>query len=353
MYKGIEGARGWLAWIVVASHLVAVTPLAYLPAMTLLLDMASWSVEVFIIISGFVITHVLVEKREGYIAYIARRALRIYPAYLIALGLGVAVIGLQAELVAKFPMQPPHAIHRAILTGLQIEQPVRQFLLDLALAQGLSPQTQFGYVPVAWSLSLEWQYYLVAPLFLTAVRARPVATCVGVLVAVAAYRAGLLGAFLRPSILFGAGWLFLIGTLSRLWFDRLPAFGAYPAPMLLALAPILFGSPSFVPAFAWLALLAYMRSEARWRVLDGAVARYMGSRSYAVYVLHYAAILLVGWLAWGVIGLGTRSAILATCAGTGVAVLAAAELVHRWVERPAISFGRGLGREPGPASQGW
>jgi len=352
LYKGIEGARGWLAWTVVGAHLVALTPLVYLPFLPVLLSMATWAVEVFIVISGFVITHIVIEKREPYKAYLARRALRIFPAYLVALAIGVAVVGTYAELIRSFPMEPPHALHRG-LAALHADRPPHQLFLDLMLLQGLTVQTQFGYLPTAWSLSLEWQYYLVAPLFVAATRRRPVPSCIAVLAALAAFEAGLFGSFARPTILFGAGWLFLIGTLSRVWFDKLPAFGNYPVPLIVVAVPLLFASLDLAPVFVWIALIAYVRSDASWGVLDGRLARYMGARSYAIYILHYPIVLLVAWLSWEVMGLPTRQALLATCLGTGLAVLAGAELVHRWVELPAIRIGKRLGREPAPATQGW
>jgi peptidoglycan/LPS O-acetylase OafA/YrhL len=353
LHKGIEGARGWLALIVVAAHLVLITPLVYLPSLWLVLDMARWAVETFIIISGFVITHILVEKRETYGLYIARRALRIYPAYLVALLLGLAAAGLPTILIDGYPRQPPHEMHHYFLASLTIEKPVHQLLLDLALLQGLMPWTQFGYVPAAWSLSLEWQYYLVAPLFVMAVRARPLATSAAVALAVAAYQVGLFGNFARPSILVGAGWFFLIGTLSRLYLDRLPRFAGYPALLVLAAAPILLIARDLVPVLAWSGLLIYMRSDAQWRLLDGRLARYLGSRSYAIYILHFAIITAAASLAWRGLGLATEGAVLFTCIGGGIAVLAVADIVCRWVERPAINFGRRLAREPAPGLEGW
>jgi peptidoglycan/LPS O-acetylase OafA/YrhL len=353
LHKGIEGARGWLAIIVVAAHLILITPLVYFPSLWLVLDMARWAVEIFIIISGFVITHILVEKQEPYALYIGRRGLRIYPAYLVALVLGVAAAGLPAMLIDSFPRQPPHEMHHYFLQALAIERPAHQLLLDLALLQGTMTSTQFGYVPAAWSLSLEWQYYLVAPLFVLAVRARPVAASLAVAAALAAYHIGLFGDFARPSILFGAGWLFLIGTLSRLYFDTLPRFCAFPALIPFALGPILFIARDLVPVLAWIGLLAYMRSGADWRLLDGRLARYLGSRSYAIYILHFAIITAVAWLAWRVLSLPTKEAVLVTWVGGGAAVLAVAEIVCRWVEQPAINLGKRLAREPSPGLQGW
>ena len=48
------------------------------------------AVMIFVILSGFVITHLVVEKHEPYGPYLGRRALRIFPIYLFALLLASA-----------------------------------------------------------------------------------------------------------------------------------------------------------------------------------------------------------------------------------------------------------------------
>ena len=358
MFKGIEGARGWLAWMVVATHVIVSTPLVYLDALAALIPLAQWAVKVFIIISGFVITHLLMSARETYPIYLVRRALRIYPAYLVALAAGILAAPLLPDLIASFPMQPPHDIHQGILTARTIEDPGLQLLLHLSLFQGLVPEellpgAQHGFVPPAWSLSLEWQFYLIAPLFVAIARIRPALTAAVVGLLWLAYELGAFGHFSNPSLIAGVGWYFLAGIFSRLHFDRLPSFRRFPLAGLLALAPLALVAPELVPVIAWLALLAYLRSECEWAPLDGRIARWFGARSYAVYILHHPIVLFSAWFAWRVLDLPTRPAILVAAASALLLVLVASELVYRWVERPAILFGKRLSHEPVPSSQGW
>ena len=358
LFKGIEGARGWLAWTVVATHIIVTTPLVYAGALAALIPLAIWAVKVFIIISGFVIAHLLVSARESYGVYIVRRALRIYPAYLVALAAGLLAAPLWPELVAGFPMQPPHPVHQGMLTARTIPDAALQIALHLTLLHGMVPEAwlagaQHGFLPPAWSLSLEWQYYLIAPLLVAAARRRPVLTAAAVGLLWLAFQLGLFGRFSNPSLIFGAGWYFLAGILSRLHFDRLPRFERFPLALWAAIAPLALVAPELVPALAWLGLLLYLRSDSEWAPLDGRIARWFGARSYAVYILHQPIILLAAWLAWGPLALPTRPAIAATAAMAIASVLVASELVYRWVERPAIRLGKRLSHEPAPGSQGW
>jgi peptidoglycan/LPS O-acetylase OafA/YrhL len=353
VFKGIEGARAWLAWTVVAAHVVVASPLVYFPAFMPLIAAAEWAVKVFIIISGFVITHLLMRTRESYALYICRRALRIYPAYLIALVLGVAAAPLFMEMLAAFPMQPPHEFHLGVARSRAVPDPTLQLLLHLTLLQGMFPATQHGYLPPGWSLSLEWQFYLLAPLFVAAARKWPAATSATVGLLWLAFALGVFGRFANPSLILGAGWYFLAGIFSRLYLERLPSFANYPFAGLLLLAPLPFLNGELVPIIGWLGLLAYIRSDCRTALLDGRVARYCGARSYAVYVLHYPIILLSGWCAWRLFELPAGPAIVVAGLGAAALVLLAAELVYRWVERPAIQFGRRLSAEPVPSAQGW
>lgn len=65
-FDAIEGLRGWLAWAVVLSHLTYISGFK-LPGLSQPLRMIALpAVLIFIIVSGFVITHLILEKEEPY-----------------------------------------------------------------------------------------------------------------------------------------------------------------------------------------------------------------------------------------------------------------------------------------------
>ena len=75
-FAPIEGLRAWLAWGVFFGHIVLFAGLSRLGIPRGAGEVASDCVQVFIIVSGFVITHLLLAQQESYASYIARRFFR-------------------------------------------------------------------------------------------------------------------------------------------------------------------------------------------------------------------------------------------------------------------------------------
>src|SRR4051794_37774844 len=100
-FRGIEGARALLAWTVVISHILFVAG-TYIEVHPLwhVINAGHWAVCTFIIISGFVITHIVLVRREFYSVYLVRRVFRIYPAYLACLAAGIITTPLALETFA-------------------------------------------------------------------------------------------------------------------------------------------------------------------------------------------------------------------------------------------------------------
>src|ERR1700743_625586 len=103
-FHGIDGLRAWLAWTVVFAHVFMLTAADIKwPALHRLSIAADHAVSVFIIISGFVITHLILEKKEKYIPYITRRFLRIYPVYFLCLFIGIYATWVHIDAFASHP----------------------------------------------------------------------------------------------------------------------------------------------------------------------------------------------------------------------------------------------------------
>ncbi|WP_268995436.1 acyltransferase family protein [Microvirga roseola] len=90
-FQAIEGARSLLALWVMFGHLLQQAGLSKQVVWPLsVIAGPDDAVRVFIIISGFVITHLVITSNESYGTYIVRRWLRLFP--LMASCIGVVVL---------------------------------------------------------------------------------------------------------------------------------------------------------------------------------------------------------------------------------------------------------------------
>ena len=146
---GLDGLRACSIVEVMVSHLAITNRLPWIPAfiVALLGIRGGWGVTVFFVISGFLITHLLVleETRSGRIslgAFYARRALRILPPALAYL----AVVAVAA--FAGWVRVTPTDLLSSVF-----------FFRNLTQSPDL-------YTAHFWSLSIEEQFYLCWPLTL-------------------------------------------------------------------------------------------------------------------------------------------------------------------------------------------
>ena len=350
MFKGIEGARAWLAWAVVVGHIALYSGLSTIsPAGMFIAYFGDYAVHVFIIISGFVITHLIVKKHEPYGIYIGRRALRIFPAYLIGLVLAIATAQLSYATLIPYAYSDPGQVKHLLTFAREFHDHfwpqigLHIFLLHGIVPNQVLPESQYMFLPPAWSLSLEWQFYLIAPVWLWLLRKSALVTVVITILIVALYVHFLSRGFVNPSFLPGAALWFLVGMATRLAVERLPNLKQFPFAFLFGTFA-LFHTRELIPFVLWAGLVAYIKYGKDFVLLDGALAKAAGARSYSVYVLHYPILCASLYLSlkilqlsiWLTIGL----AAIATVLGTALA----SEIVYRFVEVPAINAGRRLGK---------
>jgi peptidoglycan/LPS O-acetylase OafA/YrhL len=319
---------------------------------------------VFIIISGFVVTHLLIEKQEQLAPYLARRFLRIYPAYFVCLCLGIAATYLHFSAFGARPwgdLVPQPGLMGAEMASLQSDGFVVHLLAHLTLLHGaisnqILPASQYMFLGPAWSLSLEWQFYILAPLILFAMRTRrgKILVALATVAGYAAYRQGWFGAFYDTSFLPGAGLYFAVGIATRLVFAQLPTFRVYPAAAMLIAGGFVLLSHDFLPFFFWLAFIAWLRLEQPQAGSNGALdrcfkvafnspaARYLGVRSYSTYLVHEPLIHIIVYICIKRFALGMTATFVVSLLTAPVATVLAAMVLYRYVEAPAIDLGRKL-----------
>lgn len=209
-FSAIEGLRGWLAWIVVVSHLAQASDVYVHGLGPAALRAGQIAVLVFVIISGFVITHLVTERPEPYGRYLLRRFMRIFPAFAVTSIIGFYAIDLYAATQSHVAWaNDPNFAHRlAWFIGLARSDHEffwRHAFAHLAMLHGaisstLLPFAPFAFNPPAWSISLEWQFYLLAPFAIMIARQPRIAVWVALAIAVfeGAYQLGFFGAFESP-----------------------------------------------------------------------------------------------------------------------------------------------------------
>ena len=167
----LEGLRGYMSLWVFFTHALtmATFPFEKEEGIGKLVVNGYWPVCIFIILSGFV-THILLEKKEPYKWFMFRRAFRLFPVYLFCLILSLFAMPYYQEILQSIPWENSKNIMR-------IEQVDAAFnnhfslnaISHFLLLHGLLPEkiipAAYTIMGQAWSLTLEWQFYLVIPLF--------------------------------------------------------------------------------------------------------------------------------------------------------------------------------------------
>jgi peptidoglycan/LPS O-acetylase OafA/YrhL len=368
-FRSIDGLRAWLAWSVVLSHIVLYTATDLrIPALLHTLDaLATHAVQVFIIISGFVITHLLLEKKERYLPYITRRFLRIYPIYFICLSVGVFASYLHFAAFAGHPwgdFVPQPDLMTAELNSLKGNGFAWHLLAHCTILHGaISNQvlnvSEYMFLGPAWSLSLEWQFYIVAPVVLFGLRSQSGKIIVSLvtIAGYAAYKRGWLGDFIDPSFLPGAALYFATGIATRLVFAKLPKLAVYPAAAVIIAAGFGIMEHQLLPFVFWMAFVAWLRLDQptdalsvgidRWlnRAFNSAPTRFLGARSYSTYLIHEPIIHIIVYVCITQFALGMWHTVLLTLILTPAITVLASVALYRYVEAPAIAYGKRLFNE--------
>jgi peptidoglycan/LPS O-acetylase OafA/YrhL len=371
-FRSLDGVRGWLAWSTLVYHMVLLSAAdQWKPILAYADIIGHVRVPCFLIISGFVITHLLLEKKERYLPYITRRFLRIYPLYICCLSLGILATYLHFAAFADHPwgsyvpqpdiLNAEHAGSNGSVLGWHL-------LAHLTMTHGLIsnnvlPASQYMFLGPAWQVSLEWQFYMLAPLivfWLRTQRGKIILSLIAV-VAFAAFQRGWFGVFFDPSLLPGAGPYFAVGIATRLVYPKLPALSAYPAAGVIIAGGLMLLAPRLVPFFMWIAFIIWLRVEHATDevsrgidrcvdvALNSKVARYLGTRSYSTYLVHEPIIHIVVYVCIKQFALGIAATVGVMFITVPIITLGASILLYRYIEAPGIAFGKRLFNDPDTA----
>ena len=265
----LDGLRGVAVLIVVADHA------GFLPE-----PAGGIGVTVFFVLSGFLITRVIVESRDGetwsMAGFVANRFVRLFPA------LARMVVVVSSVLLVQ---------------GFPFEEMTDRAVPALAYVQNMEPRMTFPVFGQTWSLGVEEQFYLLWPLVLPWVLGRRRPRLV-LLTAIAASAGLMIGSGrdwlpMHAYALLGGCLLALMGPArSRPWMVPVGTLGLFVA---IDLAPsfdriYVYGPLVATPA----AVLLVAGATHGSRVLELPALRFVGRISYAVYLWHVPLLRLTG-----------------------------------------------------------
>ncbi len=308
-------------------------------------------VDVFFVISGFLITGLLLRELErtgtvSLVRFYARRARRLLPLLFVVLA--VTVIG--SRLLFS-PVQGAEVSGDVVASAFYVVN--WHFAAESVdyFAQGADPSP----VQHLWSLAIEEQFYLVwptllllvtMPFFLRGFSPRPVIAALIAVIAIASLVIGFQLTADQPNAAyfstFGRAWELALGAaLAVLGARRLPSAAAlvlgWAGLVAIVLAVVIFDSTTPFPGLAALLptlgaaalILAGTSAATRAssaRLLSLRPVRYVGRISYSWYLWHWPALIFAAAL-WGPLSLWAGVAVVAASAVPTI-------LSHHWVEEP-------------------
>jgi peptidoglycan/LPS O-acetylase OafA/YrhL len=302
----LDGVRGVAILLVLCVHFIGDSPAYTLfgRAMVKLANYGVWGVDLFFVLSGFLITGILYDSKRSsryFRDFYIRRTLRIFPLY-------YAVLVVLFVILPSMPVAYPAALEESARHQAWLWLYASNVYLALHRSWALP------YVGHFWSLAVEEQFYLVWPLVVLGFGLRSlIRICAGVAVLALALRIALAFAHagamaqlvLTPcrfdALCVGAG---LALSVRALGLPRVALAGRWaigPLALAVLLASAWHAATGRLPevvlpvrgtliALTFGALLATSlaarTSGVPSRLLCSRAMRFLGTRSYGLYVFH-------------------------------------------------------------------
>ena len=370
----LDGLRGIAILAVLLLHATAERYLTLripLDAAIFHVTRVGWvGVDLFFVLSGFLITGILIDARgrpRYFRSFYARRTLRIFPVYYAALLLITVILPMTSGLLGDLT-------HRTAGAAW-----VWTYLTNVRLARsGLWSSIPILTVPY-WSLAVEEQFYLVWPLIVWC--SSPVVlrrVCISLLAGALALRIALVLAGANDLALYtlmptrldtlAAGALLAVWSRSpgglagaRRVAPATVAVGALATIVVAVIAGGGFANPLWETigfsilaiGFAGLLTMTLARPPALLNgVLTQTWLRYAGRRSYAMYVLHYPIVVVLSHVRVNHVPLIHGSGLLRQATAwlvVGGMTVLAAEISWQLWERHWLALKRFVPRPTSPA----
>jgi len=361
----LDGLRGFAVLAVMAHHFSGALPSVGILTPIKGLAYFGWTgVDIFFVLSGFLITGVLLGTRESknyYSSFYGRRVLRIAPIYYLVLLIVFASSRWLSEGLDRIPAPAEWPAYFLYLTNW------------IAVWKGHWPSNVVGHF---WSLAIEEQFYLVWPFIVAAVAIRSIRNlAVGIAIFELVLRITLV-ALNRPlpvidysslthsdGLAIGAFCAVLFATRKDAKGLRLSLWALIPltifATCCLALPDpgqqmrfiLSFGFSLVAISAGGLVLYLAYGEGPMWPVrgiCSSAAMRKIGRYSYGMYVYHIPLLMLAEFLIYRrIYGVLNATPLLACLyvLGLGIATYLVAMLSYECFEKPILSLKRYLRAE--------
>jgi peptidoglycan/LPS O-acetylase OafA/YrhL len=307
--------RGVAALIVAIMHFNSFLPNDQQEALTFFghfLSNGYLMVDFFFLLSGFIMTHVYGAKFEtpysftNYKQFIFARFARIYPLHFFMLSVFIAL-----EVLKLFAFIGEHGVDY-FLQGTSPYTPfsgaysIRSLITNIFLVQSLDPTQVLSWNNVSWSISTEWQAYLIFPLLLPFITRANIhwRLFIVIIAFVCLYTvtmqskaqldiAGLYGLVRCVSEFFLGVIIYKTSKeygLRRFFKNDLVLLTVVMYISILMIYDIhdLF----IIPGFALLLIAASENKGLGTRILNCKILNFLGDVSYSIYMVHYFILIL-------------------------------------------------------------
>ncbi|QOZ27266.1 acyltransferase [Bradyrhizobium sp. CCBAU 51753] len=338
----LDSIRGVAALLVAIAHLALVDDaLGFEIKYVGVLRAPDFAVDLFFVLSGFVLFYQLQTERPSYLVFVARRFLRLFPPCIIAVLASYAI----------YLHLAPAAIQHLTPWFREVSWPpgitFDQFLVHLTLSNPLNL-----LLPPLWSLVYEWRVSIVFPLVVVAFLNAPKLVSVVVLgltvmVAETSFWQQSQFDWILSTTFYGS--FFLAGAAIARYQTAITDFLGRWAVLRYAIFATVFYWVSVKPqmsgyenylrmgVMAALFIAATVSDPLLQAVLSVRPLLFLGRISYSLYLWHF---IVIGVLFRALDGFNPVL-IAALCLIVSVLV---AVLMHRLVEVPSIKMGRAVSR---------
>lgn len=300
----LDGLRGLLALYVMFGHLAPFLPLPRPMGrlVEVVLGHGMAAVELFFALSGLVIVQSMARFEGAAIPFLAARARRLLPVYLLVLAASAAILAagspyafmpwLGAAAFQIWPAGlPPH---------LAAEFGIHTILAQGMLPHAILPYAEFALLGPAWSLSTEAQFYLVVAALMMPLRddRKGLARLAWLFLALAVI-ARCYAIVVPPPWWFGRAFLpnqaayFALGiAAARFWREERALWPFVAATAVAVALGAAGGLGKALPPLAWMLAVAIQRAPTTRplrpfaRILGSAPMLWLGSISYPLYLVN-------------------------------------------------------------------